>query len=137
VIKAVIFDCFGVIISNDDGSKDAAILRWIKQLKGSYKIAVLSNVGPGGLARYFSKDELSVYFDVAIASGDVGYMKPSPEIYLHASSQLGVTPDECVFIDDILGHCNGAKEAGMKAVRYMDIQQAKAELERILHDSEA
>ncbi|HET7320433.1 MAG TPA: HAD-IA family hydrolase [Candidatus Saccharimonadales bacterium] len=136
MVKAIIFDCFGVLISNDDGSKNDALLSWINELSKTYKIAVLSNVVSGGLNHYFSEEELEKYFDVTTTSGDAGYMKPDPEIYWHAAEQLEIEPSSCVFIDDTEGHCTGATDAGMHAIWYQNFEQAKMELEKLLNNPE-
>lgn len=40
------------------------------------------------------------FFDVRLASGDVGYMKPHPAIYERALALLGVTAETAVFVGD-------------------------------------
>lgn len=40
------------------------------------------------------------YFDARATSGDVGYMKPHPAIYQHVLQQLGVPPQQAVFVGD-------------------------------------
>lgn len=40
------------------------------------------------------------YFDARVTSGDVGYMKPHPAIYEYILDQLGVSPQQAVFVGD-------------------------------------
>jgi putative hydrolase of the HAD superfamily len=71
-------------------------------------------------------DEL---FEVIVDSGFVGMRKPEPEIYLLTVERMGgLTPEECLFLDDIEVNCDAARELGMTAVRFHDNEQAIAEL---------
>jgi putative hydrolase of the HAD superfamily len=55
--------------------------------------------------------------DAVILSCEVGAVKPSPEIYLRALSDLEVAPSEAVMVDDQPSYCAGAQAAGVKAVQ--------------------
>jgi putative hydrolase of the HAD superfamily/hydrolase len=113
--------------------KDEHVLTYLKELrKRGYKTALLSNVGRDSLNRRFSEDELQTHFDVVVASGEVGVMKPEPEIYLHTAQQLGVEPDECVMVDDREAHCAGARAVGMQSICYVNFYDAQAALEQVL-----
>jgi HAD superfamily hydrolase (TIGR01509 family) len=135
MIKAIIFDCYGVLV-DDYGKRNDELLALARELHSNYKTAVLSNVGKGGLSRFFTAEELEQDFDAAITSGDIGVQKPNPEIFLHVCERLGATPADCIFIDDSAGHCEGARAVGMRAVVYESLGQAKAELQELLNDSE-
>lgn len=189
MIKAVIFDCFGVIITDalqvlcdevrardpaaanqirhlvrlanrgiadpeassrqvaailgttyagyrqriSDGEiRDTQLLEYIGGLRKTHKTALLSNIGKGSLLRRFTEDELSRYFDTVVASGEVGYAKPEPEIYEIAADRLGVRLDECVFTDDREEYCQGARAVGMQAILYEDFSQFRPALEALL-----
>lgn len=116
-------------------TKNQQLLDYILKLKKEYKIGMLSNVGKGGLESRFSKQELDKYFDVVIASGDVGYAKPEPEIYEITAQKLGVRLDECVFTDDYSYFCEAAVSVGMKAIHYQNLNQFKRELKTFLANS--
>jgi HAD superfamily hydrolase (TIGR01509 family) len=49
-------------------------------------------------------------------SCEIGYLKPSPEIYVHAFSSLGIAPEDTVMIDDQAGYCAGAEAVGVRAI---------------------
>jgi epoxide hydrolase-like predicted phosphatase len=113
-------------------SKDTTLMEFIKSLRADYKTGLLSNVGKGGLDRRFSRDELSSCFDVVIASGEVGLVKPQHKIYELTANKLGVQASECIFIDDIEVYCIAASETGMQAIQYKNLSQLKTDLEKIL-----
>ncbi|HEU5290864.1 MAG TPA: beta-phosphoglucomutase [Cyclobacteriaceae bacterium] len=55
-------------------------------------------------------------FDVVIDGTMIQHTKPHPEIFLKASSALGLTPDECIVIEDAEAGIESAVRAGMKCV---------------------
>lgn len=108
------------------------LFSYIKNLKKNYKTAILSNVTKGGLEKRVDLQVLKEHFDTIVASGEVGYIKPEPEIYHLAAKKLGVQPEECIFIDDRQVYVEAAEAVGMKSVWYKDFGQMKKELERLL-----
>ncbi len=79
------------------------------------KTGILSNVfGPGVEALRSS----GFYdgFDPVLLSCEVGYAKPDKQFYQMAITQLGVKPDEIIFIDDQLVCLEPAKAMGMHVI---------------------
>lgn len=112
---------------------DWELLEYIKCLKKSYKTAIVSNVGVGFLEKIFDKNrKQSEYFDEIIESGQLGIIKPDPRIYLYAADSLGISTDECIFIDDRARLAKGAEDTGMKAIVYKDFDDFKIRLENLL-----
>lgn len=111
---------------------DQAVLDYAKSLRQKYKTAMLSNIGAGGLERWFEPGELEKYFDVVVGSGDIGFAKPEHQAYEIVAERLGVRLDECVMIDDRLEFCEGARAVGMQAILYQDFVGFKTELEALL-----
>jgi HAD superfamily hydrolase (TIGR01509 family) len=61
---------------------------------------------------------LAERFDVIVFSEEVGFRKPQPEIFLHALSQLGVEPENAMFVGDRLDtDVQGAAQVGMATVQ--------------------
>ena len=80
------------------------------------KIALVSNCADN--TRSFLADvNLLQLADEVILSCEVGFAKPSPEIYLRAHSALGVAAAGAVMIDDNPSCCAGAEAVGMKAIQ--------------------
>jgi len=80
-----------------------------------YKIALLSNTEKTSLD-YGKRHGWTKYFDVVIASCDVGVMKPDLRIYKIALQKIREKPEDCVFIDDKKAFLETAKRLGMKTV---------------------
>ncbi len=114
-------------VKNDD------LLAYIKQLRKSYKLGLLTNVHKNGLADYFAPGFLNQYFDVIVASGDVGYAKPEPQAYQLAAEKLGVRMDECIFVDDRQENIDGAQALGMATILHVTNDQTIEEVNRLLN----
>lgn len=112
--------------------KNRELLAYIKQLKKTYKLGLLSNVSAHGLATRFSADELATHFDAVVASGDIGYAKPDAQAYEITASKLGVRLEECIMIDDRNDYTAGAVSVGMSAIQYVSFRQVKSELDKFL-----
>jgi HAD superfamily hydrolase (TIGR01509 family) len=133
-IKAILFDFYGVLyVPRKLGFTwrlvlNKALLDFSQTLRPDYKIGLLTNMGAGIVDKYFTQADLDNYFDNVIISGDVAMTKPQPEIYELAAKLMKFEPGECVLVDDTEVNCEGAVAAGMKAVLYNSIEQAKRDL---------
>lgn len=112
--------------------RDKRLLAYIKRLRPTYKTAMLSNIAGSSLLRRFPDDELATYFDVVVASGDIGYAKPEHEAYKIVVERLGVRPEECVFTDDRELYCEAATALGMHGIVYENFPQFSTDLEMLL-----
>ncbi|MCA9323635.1 HAD-IA family hydrolase [Candidatus Saccharibacteria bacterium] len=112
--------------------KNESLLEYILELRKTYKVGMLSNIGKGGFERLFEDGFLEQYFDAAIESSALGFAKPEPEAYETVADQLGVRLDECVFTDDRQVYIDGATAVGMKAILFKDTEQFKADLQEFL-----
>jgi putative hydrolase of the HAD superfamily len=70
-------------------------------------------------------------FDAVVISGDTGICKPDPAIYLLATDELGVPPDECVFADDTAANLPAVEELGMATVHFTDCGVGVSEISRM------
>jgi putative hydrolase of the HAD superfamily len=69
-----------------------------------------------------------------VYSHEEGMKKPDRRIYEIACRRLAVAPREAVFLDDTPECVEGARRAGMHAIRFVSSAQAIAELEEALLD---
>ena len=116
----------------DGNRNDPELLAYIAGLRSKYKTALLSNAGAHALQTFFTSAELTQYFDVAVASGDLGFAKPDPQIFRYVAERLGVAPETCVMIDDQPDNCEGAQIAGMHAVQFMTFEQTTQAITELL-----
>ena len=93
---------------------------------------LLSNsLGGGGYDVYTGYD-LPALFDVIVISHEVGLRKPQPPIFKLAADRLGLTPQDCVFVDDTFANVRAAREVGMTAVHFTGEAEQLAEVERLI-----
>ena len=81
--------------------------------------AILSNRPFGGDLLHADLEALGIagFFDVVVASADLGLRKPRPEPFLRVLAELGVVPDEALMVGDVLeADVAGGHEAGMVTV---------------------
>lgn len=116
-------------------TKNTELLNYIQELKKSYKIGLLSNVGTPWITDAFLDEAEQKLFDAMIFSYQAGMTKPDHRIFKLACDKLGVQHEEAVMIDDIDRYCSEARAVGLSAVCYQDITQMKSELEHILHQA--
>ena len=98
----------------------------VAALKSSgLRVGLISNAGitPGVvLARIMDDMGLGQHFDLTVFSDEVELSKPSPAIFAHALDELGLAPDEAVFVgDQPILDVQGARRAGMWMVQIGDL----------------
>ena len=71
-------------------------------------------------------------FDHVIESAKAGVRKPDPRIYAMMCDALGVSPSECVYLDDLGINCKPAAAMGMAAIKVTGEAQALKDLSLVL-----
>lgn len=136
MIKAVIFDCFGVVLDIMRGTQITQTVELVKELKGEYSLGMLTNAPSRySLDQRFKPGELDELFDVVVVSGEVGWDKPAPEIYTMAAEKLGVLPEECMFIDDVPSFTEAAEAIGMHTVTYVNVPETITAIKTALKEN--
>jgi len=64
-----------------------------------------------------------------VVSGEVGLVKPDPEIFHHLTRRYGLVPAETVFIDDHLPNIESARLLGFNTIHFADAEQCRRELD--------
>jgi putative hydrolase of the HAD superfamily len=91
-----------------------ALLRSLRQ--AGVRTGMLSNSWGNDYPRELFTD----LFDAVVISSEVGMRKPEERIFRHALAQLGLTPRQCVFIDDIEANVAAAQALGMVGLHHRD-----------------
>jgi len=105
-----------------------------RALRSRYKIALLTNATPGQDSRIREQFGLDVYaeFDAYVNSAHVGLRKPDPAVFHLTLDQLGITPQQAIFLDDMLYNVDSARKLGIHTVQFVDPAMSLAELEALL-----
>lgn len=118
------------------GAVRPAMVAALKACKARYRVGCITNNmaqghGPGmaGTAEGASKTTpIMELFDVVIESSKIGVRKPDPAIYRLMCEALDVTPESCLYLDDLGINCKGAAIVGMTAIKVTSEAQALADL---------
>jgi putative hydrolase of the HAD superfamily len=88
----------------------------LRALRGTVKLGVLANQGPG-LPERLDRWGFAGLFDLVLGSGDCGVKKPSPEIFALAAERAGSPPTSLMMAGDRLDNdIAPAKRAGWQTV---------------------
>ncbi len=146
MVRAIIFDCFGVMYQSPSGDyvsdpsrdkialglvRNEELLAYSQELRAKYKIGVLSNCRAGLFEDFFNDIERQQLFDTVVVSSEVGMAKPQPEIFYLVCKRLGIKPNEAILVDDTPMHCEAAASIGMHGLVYQSNQQIKHEIDDI------
>ncbi len=102
----------------------------LSELEGQgHALYAITNWGaetwPAALATY---PRLSQVFRDIVVSGEVGLLKPEPEIYRLLMVRNDLEAEDCLFIDDTLANVAGARALGMDAIHFTDAPDLAREL---------
>lgn len=99
--------------------------RWVEGMRPLVERLATSGAEMHALSNYpvlyrVVEEELSIsrWVKWSFVSCETGLRKPEPEAYLAASRTLGVSPDECLLVDDRASNCEAAERVGMPAIRF-------------------
>jgi epoxide hydrolase-like predicted phosphatase len=127
VLGGLIVDFGGVLTDpGDSDGDDRPLLTAVALAKRQgLRTALLSNADVLGDT---TGDDLTTYFDAVVLSGQTGFGKPDLRIYLLTAERLGLTPEQCVFVDDMASNVTGAVRAGMVGVHHQHVATTLDEL---------
>ena len=101
-------------------------LELLDQLNSKYRVFLLSNTNDihlqavnRSLANTTDR-KLDTYFEKVYLSHEVKLRKPHKEIFELVCTEQNLNPETTIFIDDTIGHVNGANSIGLKGIHLVD-----------------
>jgi len=96
-----------------EGSKDL-----VRKLRGEgFKVALASSADAAKVDINMKILDMEYTdFDAVITGSDVAKKKPDPDIYLIAAKRCGVSPADCIVVEDATSGVLSGKRAGMKVI---------------------
>jgi HAD superfamily hydrolase (TIGR01509 family) len=89
----------------------------LEQLQGKYTLALVSNTDCFSEKRVLEKFDLLKYFNHAFFSHEMGCLKTDPQFFEMVTTELKVSPEECLVIGDSLqSDVLAAQQANIKAI---------------------
>jgi epoxide hydrolase-like predicted phosphatase len=117
---------------------DMRLIQLIRSFDPRFKTGLLSNTWVQELSTYIT-EELGIprdTFDAVVSSSYYHTAKPKPQIYQIALHQLGVKPEEAVFVDDNERNIAGAQAVGLETVLFRSFEQTQQELQKCLQTNQ-
>jgi putative hydrolase of the HAD superfamily len=100
--------------------------------QAGFKTAALTNNWTADDDIAAQLEEFKKEFDVFVESSKVGLAKPDPEIYKLVLKELGICPEEAVFLDDIGRNLKPARKLGMHTIKVTSPGDALRQLYELL-----
>ena len=101
---------------------------FIEKLSKKYRLIILSDTNRLHFEFINMNFPILRYFDDFVLSYEVGFLKPSPEIFRVAVEKAQCAPDECFFTDDKEQNIAGARDLGINAVQFVSTKQFEEEI---------
>lgn len=106
-------------------------LSFLKELKvKGFKLGIATSNSRELAKAVINVHGLDKLFDTICTACDVGFGKPSPDIYLKVADDLGIEPSQCIVFEDIPNGILAGKNANMKVCTIFDNYSVKQEKEK-------
>src|SRR6266508_3959228 len=104
----------------------------MKQLKKSgYQLYGLSNWSAETFPIALKKYDFFHLLDDIVISGEVGVVKPEPEIFEIMLEKIGKPANACLFIDDAQANIEQAQRMGFATIHFHSPEQLEAQLHQL------
>ncbi|MBI1823591.1 MAG: HAD family phosphatase, partial [Nitrospirae bacterium] len=90
----------------------------VETLVGKYELSILSNTNVLHWRYLEGNYPFLMQFDNRFYSFIMRALKPNPDIFNRVLSQTRTEPGECLFIDDLEIHVEGARRSGIDAIHF-------------------
>ncbi len=84
-----------------------------RKASGRLPIAVVTNSETAIAGAFLDQTGLRDLFDLVLTCDDVARPKPAPDLYLLAAERFGVSPQDCLVLEDSDQGVGAARSAGM------------------------
>lgn len=119
--RGLAYDAYAHTIPLKPGAREL-----LDKLKARGEDMALLTAGLPELAKAaVARHGLERYFRGLFFAHDVGLEKKDPEVYRIAAKQFGVSPADCVLVEDAPYNCAAARSAGLRVVGVYDDFYAK------------
>ena len=111
--------------------ENTEMLELAKKLGEKYKTAFFTNYNRDFWQEVEKIFNPAHYFNFGIVSYQINSRKPEPKGFLGILEHFKVKPEEAIFTDDSLKNVLKAKELGINAIHFKNIEQFKEELNKL------
>lgn len=100
-------------------------------VKNNIKTAVVTSSFRSEAVHNFQRADINTPFDIIIGGDCVDNGKPSGEPYLKAAEGLGLSPSDCIAVEDSANGIRSARNAGITCVYIKDIADIPEEIKAL------
>jgi putative hydrolase of the HAD superfamily len=108
------------------------IIKVVQKLKSSGFIVAILSDQTNWLDELNQRTPFYHYFDYIFNSFDLKKTKRDPSLFRDVCIQLGVQPEEVLFIDDNLENIERAATQGLRTIHFKDVTMFKKEIKRFV-----
>lgn len=111
-------EIFFEVFSKEKKVLKEGVLELVKSLSGRDVSMAVATGGPSKemVENILGKEHILSYFDIIVSSDQVKRGKPFPDIFWETAKELGLSPVDCLVLEDSANGILAAKAAGMKSV---------------------
>lgn len=114
--RGLAYDAYAHTIPLKPGAREL-----LDRLRAEGRDMALLTAGLPELAKAaVSRHGLEVYFQGLFFAHDVGLEKRDPEVYRIAAQRFGVSPADCLLLEDAPHNCAAARQAGFRVIGVYD-----------------
>ncbi len=99
--------------------------------EAGYPLAALSNWSTETYPKVAKRFALLSWFGTLVISGEVGLIKPDPEIYHYLLKKINREAKDCIFIDDSESNVRTAEELGFISIHFSSPEGLGGSLEEL------
>lgn len=96
----------------------AETLDWLR--KNGYRVALATATPTERALEQLDEINITRYFNKIVSAAEVERGKPAPDVYVYACRKMGVSPKECLAVEDSPNGVLSAYEAGLNVVMVPD-----------------
>ncbi|MFE4378026.1 HAD family hydrolase [Streptomyces cyaneofuscatus] len=102
------------------GTPNEELMAYLRGIRRRCRLGILSNSFVGARERETALYRFDELVDEIVYSHEIGINKPDPRAFEAACAALGVRPEDCLFVDDVVINVDAARALGMQAHLYED-----------------
>ena len=99
--------------------------------KNQVPLFILSNWSAETYPKAEALYDFLQWFDGKIISGEIGKIKPDPEIYKLLIETYNLSPNNTFFIDDKLANVEAAEDSGIHGIHFQNAAALREDLEKL------
>jgi beta-phosphoglucomutase len=93
------------------------VQHWLDYLRQhGWRQAVATSAPLKNLETILDVLQIADYFGALVAGEEPQHGKPDPQIFLLAAERLGVSPEQCIVVEDSSSGVEGGRRGGMRTV---------------------